>query len=742
MGAHSRWVSHARSVVAAGAAVVATLALGGGSAVAATPAWTLVRSPNVNGAPQDNYLSGVSCVGTIFCMAAGYISGTSSDKTLIQKWNGTSWAAVSSPDPGTSSFLNAVSCTSTSFCMAVGSYGTGTTNPTLIEKWNGSKWTKLTSPNPGAPGANGLDGVSCASATACVAVGSSNLSGTATPLAESWNGTSWTLTKVPNDTLASSGLNGVSCASATFCLAVGVGHTGTSQGVFADKWNGTTWRLVPYSEPAGTADVLAGVTCTSTTFCMAVGTSSDNVNPEQTLTAKWNGTKWTAVSSADSSPAQSNQLNAVSCTSSTFCTAVGQYDDGSNVPQTLAQKWNGTSWSITKSPDTSATEDNELHGVSCTSASLCVSDGYYSGSQGFDQVLAQKWNGTSWSKTAIQSAGIPSDNYLSGVSCAGTAFCMAVGSYSDGTNDQALQQKWNGTSWATVTSSSSSPSVDLNDVSCVSASFCMAVGTFWNGTAGQNLAEKWNGSKWTKVAVPDTSPTAVNYLSGVSCTSATFCMAVGTFFDGTNWQTLAQKWNGTRWTLLTTPDTSSTQDNRTNSVSCTSATFCLAVGLAGPNSQSVTLAQKWNGTSWKMVASPDPGTAVNDLTGVSCPSVTFCMAAGFTADTASPGQTLTVKWNGSGLTTVASANTGTDELYSVSCTSSTFCMAVGSHSGTGPGQTMAQKWNGTSWTLVTSPDKGTGNNELNGVSCVTSAFCVGAGDYTAASLDRTLIEKW
>ena len=158
-----------RAAVAGAVAAAVVIGWSGGSALAATPAWTLVSSPNVNGIPQDNYLSGVSCVGTAFCMAVGYISGTSSDLTLVQKWNGTSWATVSSPDPGTGSFLNAVSCTSTSFCMAVGSYGTGTASPTLVEKWNGSKWTKLASPNPGAPGGNGLNGVSCASATSCVA---------------------------------------------------------------------------------------------------------------------------------------------------------------------------------------------------------------------------------------------------------------------------------------------------------------------------------------------------------------------------------------------------------------------------------------------------------------------------------------------------------------------------------------------------------------------------------------------
>ena len=220
-------------------------------------------------------------------------------------------------------------------------------------------------------------------------------------------------------------------------------------------------------------------------------------------------------------------------------------------------------------------------------------------------------------------------------------------------------------------------------------------------------------------------------------------MAVGTSLDGTNWQTQAQKWNGTNWTLLTTPDTSGTQDNELTGVSCTSATFCLAVGAAGPTSQRVTLAQKWNGTSWTMRTSPDPGTATNGLSAVSCPTTTFCMAVGFTADTASPEQTLIVKWNGSGLASVTSANKGNDALDAVSCTSSTFCMAAGYYSVTEFDQTLAQKWNGTRWTLVTSPDKGTGNNELNGISCASTAFCMGAGDYrTAASLDRTLIEKW
>jgi len=59
------------------------------------------------------------------------------DQTLALRWNGTRWAKVSAVNSGTGmqNFLEGVSCTSTSFCMAAGEYGNGTANETLIEKW-------------------------------------------------------------------------------------------------------------------------------------------------------------------------------------------------------------------------------------------------------------------------------------------------------------------------------------------------------------------------------------------------------------------------------------------------------------------------------------------------------------------------------------------------------------------------------------------------------------------------------
>ena len=55
----------------------------------------------------------------------------------------------------------------------------------------------------------------------------------------------------------------------------------------------------------------------------------------------------------------------------------------------------------------------------------------------------------------------------------------------------------------------------------------------------------------------------------MSCTSATNCVAVGDYMDpaGTSDTTLAEQWDGTSWTVLTTP--SPATFSALVSVSCT-----------------------------------------------------------------------------------------------------------------------------------------------------------------------------
>ena len=59
---------------------------------------------------------------------------------------------------------------------------------------------------------------------------------------------------------------------------------------------------------------------------------------------------------AQHSATQNNVLNSVMCTSISDCWAAGYYYNGSSVPQTLTEHWNGTVWAIVTSPNTSATQ--------------------------------------------------------------------------------------------------------------------------------------------------------------------------------------------------------------------------------------------------------------------------------------------------------------------------------------------------------------------------------------------------
>jgi hypothetical protein len=261
------------------------------------------------------------------------------------------------------------------------------------------------------------------------------------------------------------------------------------------------------------------------------------------LIEHWNGTTWSIVTSPN---AQGNgALSGVTCSSASDCWAVGvHYISSVDVDKTLIEHWNGTAWSIVASPNTSATQDNNLSDVTCASASNCWAVG-----QSFGQTLTEHWNGTAWSIVSSANTSTGHSHHLLGVTCTSASDCWAVGDYFTGSIENhpaihTLIERWNGTAWSIVTSPSTTttPQLDhLRDVTCASASDCWAVGDHSNNT----LTEHWNGTAWSIV----TSPNAMgpNYLYGVTCTSASDCWAVGYYgftggFDFFN-QTLIERYS-------------------------------------------------------------------------------------------------------------------------------------------------------------------------------------------------------
>jgi hypothetical protein len=285
----------------------------------------MVSPPSNNG--QGGLLADVTCTSASQCWSVGYYFNGSVYQTLIEQWNGSSWAIVMSPDATTTrdNLLKGVICASTSQCWAVGYYFNGSHDQTLIEQWNGSTWSIFPSPNTGLDSI--LMGVSCASTSQCWAVGFYNSGGNDLTLIEQWNGSSWSIVPSPNQPAPSvSFLAGVTCPSTVQCWAVGYSYNDPDYQTLIEQWNGSSWSIV--APPGiGASNEAVRVACTSTSNCWGVGYSG-YYNYEQTLAEHWDGSTWSIVSSPDPGASGNNRLNGVTCTSSAQCWAVGSYSNG------------------------------------------------------------------------------------------------------------------------------------------------------------------------------------------------------------------------------------------------------------------------------------------------------------------------------------------------------------------------------------------------------------------------------
>jgi hypothetical protein len=343
-------------------------------------------------------------------------------------------------------------------------------------------WSIMSTPNP--TGGGGLSAISCTSASSCTAVGSNSSAARAT-LAEHWNGTTWAIQATPNPSGAEeSKLFGVSCASASACTAVGYYYNGSVQPVLAEHWNGKKWAI--QTTPSGIVGIEMAVSCTAPWACTAVGYYANSGGTAVTLAERWNGKTWAVQTTPNPAGSSGNYLDGVLCTSAWVCTAVGYYyNNSTGYTQPLAERWNGKAWVIQSVP-TISNDNVQLSGVSCPSASACTAVGSYVSFTGSPGTVAERWNGKTWAMQSIPNPTTVGDSLqLAGVSCASASACTAVGSYdaSDGGTIVTLGEHWNGTAWA-VQSTPNPPGdgspyarSSLDGVSCTSASACIAAGS-------------------------------------------------------------------------------------------------------------------------------------------------------------------------------------------------------------------------------------------------------------------------
>ena len=241
-------------------------------------------------------------------------------------------------------------------------------------------------------------------------------------------------------------------------------------------------------------------------------------------------------------------------------------------------------------------------------------------------------------------------------------------------------------SWRTVPSAEELKNPQA--IAAIAEDDVWVVGSTTNEAARKTKAERWDGSSWSLFPTPNVE-TGDNVLTGVDGSASDDVWAVGYSERAKDYTTLVEHWDGDRWRVVESPNVATSHYNTLTSVDAQSNTDAWAVGSYRTATSRKSLIQLWDGTSWTIVSSPNPGTVSNSLLDVT---------------TAGPGGIWAVGWKSSG-----------EGLRS-----------------------LVLQRDGTRWVEVAVPPVGTGDNVLTGVSAAGAGDVWATGYYVEGTQYRTL----
>jgi hypothetical protein len=374
----------------------------------------------------------------------------------------------------------------------------------------------------------------------------------------------------------------------------------------------TVARTAQDASPAagGSNDFLNSDSCTSSTFCMAIGNRNLNGHTPA-LSEMLSRGRWVAVSVPSPSRGLDTFANEVSCASATSCLFVGQHAVGQGAPSNLAEAWNGSAWRIVTSTSPAGAATSGLFDVACPTTSFCLAVGSAGPARTFQDAAYTWTNGATWRQITVPHPRGARNSILGGLACFNASNCMAVGDYTSA-SDRFLPfaARWHDGRWAILTTPPVRGHLQtlLQGISCPAATRCVVVGNTVDRTAVafHAFAEVWNGGKWqiSTFRRPQSS------FFGVSCPASNRCFAAGYTSARGFEHPLIETWNGRTWTTQNPGQTAGPHHGDSLAhVSCVSRSRCEAVGFRfepGVNNSDLTLAEFWNGHQWTVQTSANP----------------------------------------------------------------------------------------------------------------------------------------
>jgi hypothetical protein len=262
----------------------------------------------------------------------------------------------------------------------------------------------------------------------------------------------------------------------------------------------------------------------------------------------------------------------------------------------------------------------------------------------------------------------------------------------------------------------------------------MAVGEYDSGGYASPLVYTWAGGRLVQRSAP-LNPGEHGYFNSVSCQSASFCVAVG---GNVGPSSLAEVWNGSGFTER--QGGAGSGRAFLNQVSCASAgSFCMAVGYVDSAAgQNFPYLETYDGNGWVAQSNTSDGRFVLQpstgfdpiLTGVYCLNAVHCEVVG-NYYTAGPnvnpwGAELNGSWTLSS-PPPSNADAGFGNGSDLVCPST--CWAVGNYASGKSLQLFADNLNGSQWGFSSLPGPGGPDPGLSAVSCAQINYCEAVGSY-------------
>jgi hypothetical protein len=329
--------------------------------------------------------------------------------------------------------------------------------------------------------------------------------------------------------------------------------------------SGAAPKVVEAPRPAGAwaenpGVMLESISCPTTTRCVVGGDFMTPEGNEPGAAWRWAGGKWSAtllpLTSAQSQAAPVN-VSGISCPTTTSCTALGNYN-ATGQPQPAIWSLAGGKWTTKVAP---LAVTSGVGMLSCPRRNTCFGDG----SAGLEPAVV-KLSGGNWTVTPVplpSNADATPNSGMTGISCATTTRCVAVGGYVSDGADQPVIWTMSGRTWSARQASlpanaaaNSTSSIDV--VSCPAVNTCIAGGTYVaaDGTS-QGAFWRLSGTTWSvaQARVPVSAGTNPGpEISAIECPKVTSCVAGGSYYS-TGHFSRASMWtlSGQKWSAMASP---------------------------------------------------------------------------------------------------------------------------------------------------------------------------------------------